>query len=625
MRKIFVRYWIAPAAWLSALVVYLLTLCPTVYVEGSGELIGAVHFLGTAHPTGYPLFSLIGRLFSALLPFASVAYKINIATACSAACATAVLALLLRFRGCRDWVALSGALVFAFSFTFWSQSVIAEVYGLSLAMALAAMGLGLWAVERRDARLLLLTSFMMGLGLTAHLNQVLVWPGLILLAGWKWPGLYRRLLLLGQCLLAGLLGYSLVIYLLVRNGRGQGFHWGSLHTAELFWKHLTAATYRSSFFSMPWEAGLLNAQRWAIQLTDEFHLVVLPFIVWGAWRMVRQDRGTFLVVVGALLANLTMAFNYHRDPNGLGVFFLLSFVALAIALGYGLNDVVGRLLPLRGGRWMAAILVLLLPVVVLAHNYERADRSQNYVAFQYGVDILTQLPPNAVLVADGDDVSFILDYLWRVEGMRPDVDLYNRNGLGTDLLSRSERGLARRERSRAQLQAEADLILKGKRQVFYLYPQKLPVKGYEFVPTGLAYQVRPVVEQRYRAPDEIPFANAATENFYRDPWVRKIQSNYWFMEAEKWRYSGAEEAACRAFNKAAKIAYDSCSLRFNVGLMFYKYNKLKEAGEHIGATLKLDPWNPAPHRLMAQILRRQGRQEEAQILHKKAVELGDRP
>ena len=59
MRKIFVRYWIAPAAWLSALVVYLLTLCPTVYVEGSGELIGAVHFLGTAHPTGYPLFSLI--------------------------------------------------------------------------------------------------------------------------------------------------------------------------------------------------------------------------------------------------------------------------------------------------------------------------------------------------------------------------------------------------------------------------------------------------------------------------------------------------------------------------------------------------------------------------------------
>jgi len=437
--------------------------------------------------------------------------------------------------------------------------------------------------------------------------------------------LYRRLLLLGQCLLAGLLGYSLVIYLLVRNGRGQGFHWGSLHTAELFWKHLTAATYRSSFFSMPWEAGLLNAQRWAIQLTDEFHLVVLPFIVWGAWRMVRQDRGTFLVVVGALLANLTMAFNYHRDPNGLGVFFLLSFVALAIALGYGLNDVVGRLLPLRGGRWMAAILVLLLPVVVLAHNYERADRSQNYVAFQYGVDILTQLPPNAVLVADGDDVSFILDYLWRVEGMRPDVDLYNRNGLGTDLLSRSERGLARRERSRAQLQAEADLILKGKRQVFYLYPQKLPVKGYEFVPTGLAYQVRPVVEQRYRAPDEIPFANAATENFYRDPWVRKIQSNYWFMEAEKWRYSGAEEAACRAFNKAAKIAYDSCSLRFNVGLMFYKYNKLKEAGEHIGATLKLDPWNPAPHRLMAQILRRQGRQEEAQILHKKAVELGDRP
>ena len=63
------KYGCGPAVFAAAFAVYLLTLCPTVYVEGSGELIGAVHFLGTPHPTGYPLFCLWARLFSAFLPW----------------------------------------------------------------------------------------------------------------------------------------------------------------------------------------------------------------------------------------------------------------------------------------------------------------------------------------------------------------------------------------------------------------------------------------------------------------------------------------------------------------------------------------------------------------------------
>ena len=63
---------------LSALV-YALTLCPTVYVEGSGELIGAVSMLGTPHPTGYPLFCLFGRLVVVALPMGNTALEVNVA------------------------------------------------------------------------------------------------------------------------------------------------------------------------------------------------------------------------------------------------------------------------------------------------------------------------------------------------------------------------------------------------------------------------------------------------------------------------------------------------------------------------------------------------------------------
>ena len=46
---------------------------------------------------------------------------------------------------------------------------------------------------------------------------------------------------------AALVGYSLVLYLPIRNGIGPGFHWGDLSGWGEVWDHLTGATYRGSF------------------------------------------------------------------------------------------------------------------------------------------------------------------------------------------------------------------------------------------------------------------------------------------------------------------------------------------------------------------------------------------
>ncbi|MCE2446883.1 MAG: DUF2723 domain-containing protein [Candidatus Latescibacteria bacterium] len=127
------------AAGAAALVVYGMTLCPTVYVEGSGELIGAAYRLGTAHPTGYPLFCLSSRLIALALPWVSPAMAINAASALFAAACCGALAAVLYGRGVRPVVALAAALALAFSRTFWSQAVIAEVYGLALLLVVLVL------------------------------------------------------------------------------------------------------------------------------------------------------------------------------------------------------------------------------------------------------------------------------------------------------------------------------------------------------------------------------------------------------------------------------------------------------------------------------------------------------
>ncbi len=620
------------AAFGISLIVYILTLCPSVYVEGTGELIGAAYLLGTAHPTGYPLFCLFGRLVSVLTPFASPAYSVNLASALTGALAVASLAVLLRSRGANSWSCLGAALGFAFSSSFWSQVVIAEVYGLSLCLIGLGLCAGLRAIERGNRRHFLLTAFLCGLGLTAHLNQMLIVPGLLLLVLCYW---YRgrskwrhSTMILG--ILLGAAGYSSALYLPLRGGRGPGFHWGSLHTFELVLEHLTAASYTSSFFLPPFEVAASNAGRWITQMVSEFHFLLVPLALWGAFVACRRDGAAAFAVGSAVLLNLAAVLTYHRDPNGLGVFFLVSVLGYAIFLGYGIEDL--------GRRFTAAnpsvaavprLLGLLVPLVVVVENGEKADRSDNWIPHRYGVEILEQLPSRAILFTEGDDASFAVDYLHRVEGIRPDIDLFNRMGRGTDLLAVGEASLPPKQRAKIRRQKEGELMRRSEtsgRPVFFMFARRMPAEGFAFVPVGHLY--RAVRERPSGAPlqllaPDVPFTmeNAEREDVFTDPWVRKLQANYWYMLGERQAFDGHLSEAQASYEHAARVGSDSRTIRYNTAIIFMRRNQLDKAWSHLQAALRLDPMQSEFYRLGATIKGRQGRHVEARELHKKAVKL----
>lgn len=125
--------------------VYIFTLCPTIYLEDSAEFITVAKTLGIAHPSGYPLYILIGKLFT-FLPFGSPAFQVNLMSAFFGSLTGAFLFLIFKkIIYCFNKKNLTvnnifileyltpavGALVFIFTATFWSQSVVAEVYTLN--------------------------------------------------------------------------------------------------------------------------------------------------------------------------------------------------------------------------------------------------------------------------------------------------------------------------------------------------------------------------------------------------------------------------------------------------------------------------------------------------------------
>ena len=56
--------WVAAAAGVMAFVLYLLTLCPVVFWYDSAEYVTAAVTLGIPHPPGYPLYTLLGHVFT---------------------------------------------------------------------------------------------------------------------------------------------------------------------------------------------------------------------------------------------------------------------------------------------------------------------------------------------------------------------------------------------------------------------------------------------------------------------------------------------------------------------------------------------------------------------------------
>src|SRR5262249_36505116 len=103
-------------------VLYALGACPTIYVGDSGELVTAVHLLGIPHPTGYPLYVLLGKLWTFALPFRSVAWRMSLFSAAAAAAACALLYRLARSNGLGPIAALFAALLLAVSPSFWGEA-----------------------------------------------------------------------------------------------------------------------------------------------------------------------------------------------------------------------------------------------------------------------------------------------------------------------------------------------------------------------------------------------------------------------------------------------------------------------------------------------------------------------
>ena len=125
-------HWWALGFSLGVLALYVVTLAPSVATvfNNSLEFQVVLPSLGIAHPTGYPLYTILGWAFSHI-PLQDLAYRVNLFSALAGAATVGVLFLVARQLGSSRLAAATVGTVFALSTTWWSQATIAEVYTLN--------------------------------------------------------------------------------------------------------------------------------------------------------------------------------------------------------------------------------------------------------------------------------------------------------------------------------------------------------------------------------------------------------------------------------------------------------------------------------------------------------------
>lgn len=270
--------------WLSflvALIVYLLTIEPSVSLWDCGEFIASSYKLQVGHPPGAPLFMILGRFFSLFTSNTeNVAKMYNSLSAISSAFTILFLfwtiSHLLKkifIKSEEDYTptnyvlilgsSLVGALAYTFSDTFWFSAVEAEVYATSsLFTAVVFWAILKWeniADDKNANRWLILIAYLIGLSIGVHLLNLLAIPAIVLVYYFRKykvsrNGIIKAILvaiaILGSIMyiiIPGLVRVATWFELLFTNGLGFHFNTGLVIYIMLLLGLLSYGIYRSQF------------------------------------------------------------------------------------------------------------------------------------------------------------------------------------------------------------------------------------------------------------------------------------------------------------------------------------------------------------------------------------------
>jgi hypothetical protein len=452
-------------------IIYLFTLAPSVVQIDSGELAAVQATLGIAHPTGYPLFTLLGYLFSLIpLPFSKI-FQLNILATIYCSAAVGVFTYTIKY--CLDnlssfkkknsvqkesskkekkkskeqvekaerevnipedlklFTAVFGGLTLAFSRTFWFQSTSVEVYSLHLLLItliiLFLVKAYVMSFENDKLSHWLVFAFFLALGFTNHLTTLMILPGTAYLyfSRYKFNSASFKNLAL-MILLFIVVLVAVYSYLPIRASQNPILNWGNPLDWERILRHVSGKQYQVWLFSSFDSAGKQFNHFWSI-LPFEFFVGLLLAVV-GFFVSIFKSRKLALFILITFVFTVLYSINY--DIHDIDSYFLLAFIMLSFFAAFGAL----KILEMKSLQKNLAVIILTVVVAIqLFFNFIKVNQSGVHTFEDYTKAVLNTVPKNSVIFSYQWDYFISASYYYQyVEDFRKDVTVIDK-----ELLRRS--------------------------------------------------------------------------------------------------------------------------------------------------------------------------------------------
>jgi len=428
------QYWDSLLIFVGFLSLYIATLAPGVLPADSGEFQVVVPLLGVAHPPGFSLYILLGKLFISIIPFGTAAYRLNLFSAF-----TSALTLVLVNVAVRRLVDTEGkatlatrlpgilaAIVLGVSTTFWSQATTTNIRSLmALLTALVVVAVIGYRQAPTSNRLAFLAMALV-LAVVHHLSIAFI--AAVLGLAIFFLGDVRKF---GRndwikIILVGASPLLVLIYLPIRGAMGAYLAPPGLTTISGFLQHVLGLGFGGDFFYFAQWSALPDRLAILFNIFEfQFNTAALLPLGLGLILFFFKDWKLALALTLAFVVHCFIAITY-RAPQTVE-YLLPAYVILVIVAVAGLAHQILKspapTLPVRLS-WIVVEASLLIAALFIffrnlpAYQYLAQDTS----TLDHAKSILFFAPDNSVILSDWNYATPMW-YLQKIENAETSVDV----------------------------------------------------------------------------------------------------------------------------------------------------------------------------------------------------------
>ena len=465
---------------LFAFLVYLTTLAPSLLEIDSGELAAVQLSLGIAHPTGYPLFTILGYLLSFIPLSASKIYQVNLYAAISCAAGISIFAYTCKIilenidvfatgikskkstprkedkkdkkkgqpvqlakekiNGLLPYYKYTaivfGTIILAFCKTYWEQSNGVEVYSLHAIFINLAI---LWVLKayiksRQEPgtfnKYWFYFAGVLALCFSNHMTTILILPAIAYLYFSTYKINSKSIKQIGLMLLVFFPILALIYaYLPIRSAQNPLLNWGQPTNIERLLRHISGKQYQVWMFSST-EAAQKQLSYFISNLPSELYLGLLVSLAGIIYSFIKSRKFFWFFIISFLF---TIAYVINYDIKDIDSYFLLSYIALGFFAVIGIYGTLVWLNANKNALYSCCGVLLVFCGIEFYYNQKETDKSDIYTFEDYTKSILNTCSHNSTIFSyEWDYFLAGTLYYQNIEHLRTDVTVIDK-----ELLRRS--------------------------------------------------------------------------------------------------------------------------------------------------------------------------------------------